>query len=212
MNGAPSNVFPPPPRQCGGEEELARVVAGEIAETLRGAIAENNRATIALAGGSTPARCYRLLAEFSLEWGRVTVMPTDERRVSPSHPRSNERMIKETLLREDAPANRSQFARLNPDIAPPVLDLALLGMGEDLHIASLFPDAPDNDSRAVVRAVSPDGEARLSLTLPALLSARRIVLMFAGEKKRRAFFAAPLDSPVGKLLTSSPATAEVFCD
>ena len=74
-------------------EEVAEAAAAEIADVLRG-----GAQTLVLAGGTTPKRCYELLAELDVQWGRVTVLFGDERCVPPDHPDSNYRMVKESLL------------------------------------------------------------------------------------------------------------------
>ena len=207
-----AEVWRNPVRCCG--EHLAQTVADEMAAVIAAALAEKESADIALAGGGTPADCYRLLSERDLDWRRVTVAPTDERCVPPSHPRSNRRMIKETLLREGSPAAHARLANLDGDYIAPPFDLMLLGMGEDLHIASLFPPLSTDDKRggegSTIRVISPDGEERISLTMSALLASRRIFLMFSGDKKKRAFAAAPSHSPAARLLTSAP--VQIFCD
>ena len=199
-------------RCCG--EHLAQTVADEMAAVIVTSLAEKESANIALAGGGTPADCYRLLSERDLDWRRVTVAPTDERCVPPSHPRSNRRMIKETLLREGSPAAHARLATLDGDYIAPPFDLMLLGMGEDLHIASLFSPLSADDKRggegSTIRVVSPDGEERISLTMSALLASRRIFLMFSGDKKKRTLASAPPDSPAARLLTSAP--VQIFCD
>ena len=200
-------------RCCG--EHLAQTVADEMAAVIATSLAEKESADIALAGGGTPADCYRLLSERDLDWRRVTVAPTDERCVPPSHPRSNRRMIKETLMREGSPAAHARLATLDGDYIAPPFDLMLLGMGEDLHIASLFPSSAADEKRggeknSTVRVISPDGEERISLTMSALLASRRIFLMFSGDKKKRALAAAPSHSPAARLLTSAP--VQIFCD
>ena len=199
-------------RCCG--EHLAQTVTDEMAAVIATSLAEKESADIALAGGGTPADCYRLLSERDLDWRRVTVAPTDERYVPPSHPRSNRRMIKETLLREGSPAAHARLATLDGDYIAPPFDLMLLGMGEDLHIASLFPPLSADNKRggegSTIRVVSPDGEERISLTMSALLASRRIFLMFSGDKKKRALASASPDSPAVRLLTSAP--VQIFCD
>src|SRR5437660_8834785 len=129
-------------------EEVAEAAAAEIAEALR-----DGARTLVLAGGTTTKRCYELLTELDVQWGRVAVLFGDERCVPPDHPDSNYRMAKETLLDRVLPASVFRIpAELGPDegadeyaevvanVAP--LDFVLLGVGEDGHIASLFPGHP----------------------------------------------------------------------
>ena len=80
-------------------EDVAAAAAAEIAEAIRG-----GARTLVLAGGTTPRRCYELLAGLEVEWGRVTILFGDERCVPASHPDSNFRMAREALLDQVAPA------------------------------------------------------------------------------------------------------------
>src|SRR5467141_4191015 len=127
------------------EEEVAEDAAADIAQALR-----DGARSLVLAGGTTPRRCYELLARLDVEWGRVTVLFGDERCVRPDNPDSNYRMAREALLDRTAPATVHRMpAELGPDeaaglyshvvasVAP--LDIVLLGIGEDGHTASLFP-------------------------------------------------------------------------
>src|SRR5216684_7394816 len=129
-------------------EEVAEDAAADIAQALR-----DGARSLVLAGGTTPRRCYELLAELDVEWGRVSVLFGDERCVPPLDPESNYRMAKEVLLDRVLPASDYRIpAELGPDegadlyaevvefVAP--FDLVILGVGEDGHTASLFPGHP----------------------------------------------------------------------
>jgi 6-phosphogluconolactonase len=176
-------------------EEVAATAAKEIAKALK----EGSR-TLVLAGGTTPARCYQLLAEMDVEWGRVTVLFGDERCVKPDHPDSNYRMARETLLDKVAPASVHRMpAELGPDegaaeyskvvegLAP--LDVVVLGVGEDGHTASLFPGHPILNANGWVAGVrnspKPPPE-RVTLTLPALRGARHVLILATGKGKAKA--------------------------
>src|ERR1700686_1044857 len=99
-------------------EAAAAAAAAEIAKAIRG----GSRALV-LAGGSTPRRCYELLAGMEVEWGRVTVLFGDERCVPPDDPDSNYRMGRETLLSRGAPASVHRIAgELGPDPAAMAYD------------------------------------------------------------------------------------------
>lgn len=170
------------------------------------------QASLVVSGGSTPGPCFDQLSTEELDWSRVTVVPSDERWVSGDHPDSNERLVRSRLLlAQAAVAGFLPFFRegIEAGQAPGVIErdlqslaqpfsVALLGMGEDGHFASLFPDFP-----GLPGALDPLGEAqcimvqtagspylRISLTLSALSNSDSTVLLIFGEKKREVFEAA----------------------
>lgn len=174
-------------------EDVARAGADQVAAAL----ADGAR-TLVLAGGTTPEKCYELLAERSdVRWGRVTVLFGDERCVAPDDAESNYRMAREKLLDRVSPASVHRIAgELGPDeaaaaydsivagLAP--LDVVLLGLGEDGHTASLFPGHPELEATgwavAVRNSPKPPPE-RVSLTLPALRGARLVMFLATGAGK-----------------------------
>jgi len=176
-------------------EEVAEAAAAEIAEALR-----DGAKTLVLTGGTTPKRCYELLSTLEVEWGRVAVLFGDERCVPPDHPESNYRMAKETLLDHVSPATVYRIpAELGPeegadlyaevvDYAAP-LDFVLLGVGEDGHIASLFPGHPALEADGLTAGIrdspKPPPE-RVTLTLEALRDAHRVLVMATGAGKAAA--------------------------
>ena len=176
-------------------EDVATAAAAEIAEAIRG-----GARTLVLAGGTTPRRCYELLAGLEVEWGRVTILFGDERCVPASHPDSNYRMAREALLDQVAPATvhripgelgpdeaAAAYARVVAGLAP--LDVVVLGVGEDGHTASLFPgDAALNAKGWAVgvhNSPKPPPE-RVTLTLQALRGAQRVIILAAGAGKAQA--------------------------
>jgi 6-phosphogluconolactonase len=191
----------------------AEACAARLGETLGAAVLDQGRAVFAGAGGSTPSPIYANLARIELDWPRVVVTLVDERYVPEASPDSNAALMKRTLLTGPASA-----ARFLPLYAPSVtvdraaaeaskalaaegdrLDAVLLGMGEDGHICSMFPESPTlktlltPDLKLAVYGVPPgrDGMAppqeRLSINLPYLVNARRVVLALTGAKKRAVF-------------------------
>lgn len=206
-------------------EKQAAALAELVAADLARAIAEKGRATFAAPGGSTPAPFLAALAAQPLDWSKVTVLPGDERWAPPSDPRSNEAMIRKAMAGatpgflsfwregegpEDAAPHLS--AALTPMLP---LDAAVIGMGEDMHCASLFPGAEalpqamveDAPPAAAIRAPGAP-EPRVTLTLPALAGAGRLYVLIAGAEKRAAFGAAMaeedvLKAPVGGVMRAA---------
>ncbi len=188
----------------------------EITRALERAREERGVAHLALSGGSTPARTYELLADALEDWGGVEIWFADERCVGPEDEESNYRLAAETLLipagidpervhrmegelRAEEGARRyagalRQHVQLDAG-ALPVLDLIVLGIGPDGHIASLFPGAPtlDASSQAFCLPVhdspKPPPE-RITLSLAVLRAARRCLLLATGAGKADAIAAA----------------------
>ena len=174
-------------------------VAKEAARVIAVALAGGAR-TLVLAGGSTPRRCYEMLPEMDIAWGRVSVLFGDERCVPPSDPESNYRMARESLLDRVAPADVHRIpAELGAEEAAAaydkllarlgLLDLVLLGVGPDGHTASLFPGRPEVGAEgwavAVHDAPKPPPD-RVSLTLGTLQAAHRVLVLAAGPDKAEA--------------------------
>ncbi len=205
-------------RNFGNGAELATAFAEWTSEILRNAIEARGMALLVVSGGSTPKRYFGELSQRDLDWSRVTVTLADERRVGDDSPRSNAKLVRETLLK--GKAAKAQFApladaRLAPDqelaaaiarIAglPLPADLAVLGMGEDGHTASWFPhvvdlaETIDSTSGALVAAMpAPDGlEPRLTLTGNVLLRARRLAMQIEGPAKAATLARALKEGPV----------------
>ena len=205
-------------------EELIQKVAAKISSALITALDGRETITFAVPGGTTPGPILEKLSEFYLDWARVNVILGDERWVPHSHERSNTRLIMKTLFKNEAKKARfipmyADFAspeegilHINKDIEPALpLSVALLGMGADMHTASLFPESKNlglalsKDAPNVV-AVSALGipEPRISLTARVLNSAQEKHLVFFGVDKKRvldeAMFLDPLSAPVSAVL------------
>jgi len=183
---------------------FAERAAAWIAGALRDAIAERGHCAAALAGGSTPAPVYRRLAELpAIPWPQVLLFFGDERAVPPDDPRSNFRLVNDNLLSRLAPAqaparvHRMAAERRDRDVAareyaallPPALDLLLLGIGEDGHVASLFPHQPPlyEKARKVVATIGGVPLlARLTITPPVIRQARSVCVLAVGANKAAA--------------------------
>jgi 6-phosphogluconolactonase len=215
------------------EADLIRSLTGEICDRLQDGVVERGRASLVVTGGTTPAALYGALSVSEAPWAKTFVTLTDERWVPARDPASNERLVRSRLLR--GPAAKAHFIPLKTDDATPEaaleaadarvaamprpFDAVLLGMGEDGHIASLFPgnaalkiglDAICAESVVAVEQKGAAGSPhRLSLTLSALTDARWIALMVRGEAKRRRLHA-PGRTPVAALLKQTRVPVEVF--
>jgi len=215
-------------------------LAEHIASALRTAIAARGQASLAVSGGKSPIPMFEALCDQDLDWSRVTVVLVDERVVPRGHADSNTALVASHLLQGRAAAARFLlfFRELAPQFNAEVLDalvldaetriatlpwpldVAVLGMGEDAHTASLFPGAP-GFARAIATEqrlawVVPDTapHARLSFTLSALLAARELVLSIAGESKlavyRRAAEKADESLPISLVLNQSQTPISVW--
>lgn len=190
---------------------LANRLTGEIGQALRSA----GRASVSVPGGTTPAPLFDLLSAAELDWGSVAVMLNDERWVGEDDPRSNTAQLRRRLLK-GAAANANLIPlyshaatpeeaaeTLSAGITPHLpLTCAVVGMGEDMHFASLFPGGD-----RLVEALSPQAppllpmradaapEPRVTLTLPALKGALHLHLLILGAQKREALEHARTLSP-----------------
>ncbi len=191
-------------------KEVARAAALRFVELARAGIATDGRFSVALAGGSTPRRVYELLASedyaAQLDWSKVHVFFGDERCVPPDHADSNYRMANEALLSRvslpeenvhrmrgegDSVANARLYEEelrgyFGDDAAWPEFDLVMLGMGDDGHTASLFPGTHALEVRSAWVAanwVEKFDAYRVTLTVPAINHARRIMFIVTGAGK-----------------------------
>lgn len=215
-------------------------IAAHVAKALRAALAARGQASLAVSGGKSPIPMFEALRDQALDWSKVTVVLVDERVVPRDHADSNTALVTLHLLQGRAaearflPFFRELAPRFNADVLdalvadaeqridalPWPLDVAVLGMGEDAHTASLFPGAP-GFARAIATPqrlawVVPDAapHARLTFTLSALLAARELVLSIAGDTKlavyRRAAQARDESLPVSLVLHHTPTPVSVW--
>jgi 6-phosphogluconolactonase len=223
-------------------EAAARLCAQRVVAALERARAARDEAHMALAGGSTPARTYELLAELMSDWRDVHLWFGDERCVPLDHRDSNHLLVTRTLLDRlspdrpqpmvhavtragngDPPAAAMSYERALRASVPvasegvPVLDVVLLGLGEDGHTASLFPDDPVLAERerlvVAVRGSKPPPD-RVTFTLPLLRAGRAVVVLTAGAGKAEAVqatLAGPSAHTPASLLGEG-ATVELIAD
>lgn len=192
---------------------LARRAAEWIVERTRAAVTARGGCSVALAGGTTPRATYEVLATSALAaalpWGAIDWFFGDERAVAFDHPDSNYRLAAESLFagRPEALARACRMpadaadadtaARAYGRLLPDPLDVAILGMGEDGHTASLFPGSPAIDER-LERVVAVTGEKpfrRMTITPPVIESAREVLVLVAGDGKA-AMLARALEGPL----------------
>lgn len=220
-------------------ESLTVALANSIEADLSKQLSISGTAGIALGGGNTPKHLYEKLSTAQLDWSNITVTLTDERWVSNQQPESNERMLKLSLLKHRA--SRARFVPLktaHPTAKEgqlfldqalreqlPELDVVVLGMGGDGHFASLFPDTEslaeglNHGSPLLCLATESPvvPKERISLTLAALLTAKKIYLFITGDEKlnvyRRACLGDQAESgmlPISAVLHQTDVPVEVF--
>ena len=168
----------------------AREAAAAIADATQRAN------SLVLTGGTTAEKVYAELAKASIPWARLEILFSDERCVPPGDPASNYTMAERSLHEppktvhrmrgEDSPDHAA--AQYHSEIAPLVadgLDVVLLGMGADAHVCAMFPGsrAIDEKTQLCLAVDRPDGMTGLTLTPPAVLSGRKIMLIVTGEGK-----------------------------
>ena len=211
--------------------------AAPVAELLGEAAARGGN--LVLTGGSTPRRAYETAARSGSDWSRATVWFSDERCVPPGDGRSNFSLVEGALVSRLPKDAQPEVFRMEGELGPeigaanyeaelrarlgndPRWDLALVGLGPDAHVASLFPGKPEvEEARRLVAGVEYAGWdpfiPRITLTLPALNAARRVIFLVTGADKAPAMkraFGDPADpsSPASRV---RPRAGEliVFCD
>ena len=201
--------------------DLANTIAGE----LNRALMTHDRVSLAVPGGTTPGPVYDVLSAISLDWDRIDVILTDERWVPEDNPRSNARLLRERLLVGKAAA--ANFIPYYTGGTEPDVDLVdksaevralcpitflLLGMGTDMHTASLFPGADwlkkalSDDAPELLAIHAPDAdEPRVTLSANVLNGAMQKHLVILGADKRESLEKAaeigdPLRAPVAAVL------------
>lgn len=217
--------------------ELDQALAKTIATRLSASIAKKGQASLVVSGGSTPLNLFKLLSLQPLAWEHVFVTLADERWVDNQHDASNEKLVRANLLQNHAA--KAQFVPLKNDYAtaeagaplkrqdilamPHPFDVVILGMGDDGHTASLFPNATnltkglDMANKETVISMMPTAAPfeRITLTLPALLDSQAIFIHIVGENKKAVLQEALADHdvnhmPIRAFLAQHSVPVEVF--
>jgi len=203
--------------------QVSSLITGQLADFLR----REGRASLCVPGGTTPGPIFDTLSGVDLDWAQVAVFLNDERWVPEDSPRSNTRLLRERLVRGRAaqarlvplymPAESPEAAleALSDGLRPHLpISVLLLGMGTDMHTASLFPGAdrlaealaPDAPLLLPMRADAA-GEPRVTITAPALQAAFNIHVLITGQEKRdaleRAMTLSPIEAPIRAVLDNA---------
>jgi 6-phosphogluconolactonase len=181
---------------------LANKIAGELGAVLR----QKGSASLSVPGGTTPGPVFDMLSAANLDWANVAVFLNDERWVGEDNPRSNTRLLRQRLLQNKAAAAQliplyaatntpeEAIEALSAGITPHLpISVLLLGMGADMHTASLFPGADrlaealaDDAPNLLPMRADGAGEPRITLTAPVLRDALHIHILITGADKRAA--------------------------
>jgi 6-phosphogluconolactonase len=208
--------FDPHERCFNTAAALTEALAGDIATALQSGLARGRGASLVVPGGRTRIALFERLAASELDWEDVWVTLTDERWVDPNSNTSNEHLVREQLLRQEAA--KAQFVGLKTAAPEPrpeqcwsaladlprPFDFVVLGMGDDGHCASLFPDSPGlamaldptQPPGCVAMAAPAPPRARISLNLRALLDSRHIAVLITGAAKWATYQRARVRGPV----------------
>jgi 6-phosphogluconolactonase len=199
------------------QKTLVSELADHLGKALQNSIAKRGQASLVVSGGSTPLPLFAQLAALTLPWPQVVITLADERWVEPSSPDANELSVRRHLLQDQtadavfiglknkaaaAEDGQAECERRLQAISQPFTTV-ILGMGNDGHTASLFPCAPqlavavDMNSGRLCAAVRPQTapHERMTLTLPAILTAEEIILHITGPEKKAVLDKALADGP-----------------
>ena len=184
-------------------DAASAAVAARLAGLVGAQLGRDAAAHFVVGGGTTPQRCFDYLSEYELDWDKIQVALSDERWVPNDHDDSNERLVRDSMLKDAASAGHilSVYqAGMSVDERAEELQTrkpengfacSMVGMGSDGHFASLFPDADclseglqlDNARFYLPVRTSASPHPRISMTLSALLASDEVLLFFFGEEK-----------------------------
>lgn len=192
-------------------DALENALLSRIELLMENCIQHSGKATILLSGGSTPVELYKKMSHLDLDWTRVHLGLVDERYVETHDAMSNEKLIRETLLQNRA--QQANFVGMVHVFESPErnliqvnqvysehfahVDICLLGMGNDGHTASLFPNDSalnfslnsDGDEAKVIYTQAPaHPEHRISASFSYLMRSKHLILMLTGAAKKNLFF------------------------
>ena len=215
---------------------LDTALVGKVTELLIGAINKRGSAFLVVSGGRTPLAFFHLLSQQVLDWSKVVVTLADERWVDADHGDSNEKLVRENLLINEAhtaafiPLKNAAMDAAEGEIQTESdieqmgqFTVVILGMGDDGHTASLFPGAETlalgldmNSGRSAI-AVTPTAapHQRMTLTLPRLLNSQQIIIHISGAGKQAVLKAAQAgeditELPIRAMLNQQVAPLSIF--
>ena len=189
--------------QATSEKDFEQKCVGLLQRAIESAIVERGKCVLGLSGGSTPQAVYEVLGEKNIDWSKVTIFLVDDRYVPADHEDSNQKLVQETLLKS-AKVGEIIF----PDTSLPLpeciadydqkiaalesIDIVTLGLGEDGHIASLFPgdmDALLEEKKSVMHTMTDHFAVkdRITVTLPVLTRAYSQIFFLRGKGKKEIF-------------------------
>jgi 6-phosphogluconolactonase len=218
------------------KESLFKCLAEDVTRILVQGIKQRDRTSFVVSGGKTPQPFFQALKDAKLNWDNVFLTLADERWVPVDHVDSNEKLVRDSLRVEGLNFVSLKSSAANPYLGavdvnrnlaamPKPFDVVILGMGDDGHTASLFPNTkdlkaalyPENLNALCVGLTPPDyaPHPRITLTLPALLDSKKIIILITGEKKKRVYLNAceegPIeDLPIRAILKQQKTLVEVY--
>jgi 6-phosphogluconolactonase len=212
-------------------------LADKVAKLLAADIEAKGAASLVVSGGRTPMAFFHILSQQPLDWSKVSISLADERWVDADHADSNEKLVRENLLINEAHnghfigLKNSSFSAVAGEAeaeralaAIGQFTVLILGMGDDGHTASLFPDAAalplglDTSSGRTCIGVTPTAapHERISMTLPRLLDSQQIIIHISGAGKKQVLDQAqsPGDVevlPIRAILNQQQAPVAIYC-